>query len=355
MPRLWQQRDLECASSTKNAHDYKVAWQGEGSGLGKRQPPQWVISRQACVYKTLDYNHVSRADRQEALNLKVDQISPFTTSGHAIVWDAGVAMVWLWDAAVQQQLMEQQGVISANALPETLLQTLPPQVDSKAHLRVVNCRDGLDVQVWKGGLLAYSQWCTEGQSADILAQAARSYSLSVPSAGLQPVDPGAWLSKPWGRQGADELAGMAEKWLPRSAVVIFLIIVAWSLGGGWAWQRAENAVAEEIDALEVKIQSILIARDTAVRTRSKIDQFGSLQLMRQSDLLLDVSNRLPKDAVLGQFTYQQDELVIEITSAQQDPRFYVRAFQKGPRFSGVDVQSLGGKGNLRIRMKVASS
>ena len=363
---MWQQRDHNEAEK-KDADAEPVNNQGvssykrhranllaAGSGFGKKRLPQWVISRQICVYKTVDYKHVPRKDQDEALSLKVTQLSPFKQFGYSVAWADGVAMVWLWDAEIQAELMAQQGIADARIIPETLLQPQPeePHADH-ASLRIVRCREGVDIQVWDGAVLSYSQCAGDDQFEPIVNQIKRTFSLPI-NAPPDIEDGSEWLNMPWGQQGSGEIVNAVDEWMPRAALLTFVVLMAWFVGGGWVWQNSEKDITDQMEALEGRIQSILVSRDQAIDARIQIDQLGELQLRLQGDLLLELQSLLPKDAHIKQFTYQHGSLVIEIQSAQQDPRHYVRTFQKEKHFSAIEVQPMGTKGLIRISMQVSS-
>ena len=345
--QYWQTRDL-------SADTQPVEKLRDSGRFGAALLPQWVISRQLCVFRTVDMAHVPRTDRAAALTLKLQQLSPFQASDHYVAWQGGTAMVWFWDADALTVALAEAGLARARVIPEPLL--LPKPATGAAQdaglLHIVQCRDGFDLQLWRDNCLQASRWLRHHPEPATSATFARKHAL-----GHCP-EPrtikSAWLSEPWGRAPGGEYLDRLEPWLPRALAVVFCLALAWPLGSGLRWQSANAELRQQLDSLQQEVDPILTARNNARFAQSQVERLAALSPWRQTDLLFQLADLLPKDMRLERWTYRQGDIVLELRSANQDPRFYVRTLEERGGFEKVEVQPLAGENRLRLKFRVKS-
>lgn len=342
-PRLWQGRDEEGSPC--------VEWRRQPRGLGRMLRPQWVIERSQCLYRCLDLSHVPSSGRAQALALKLAGLSPFRLPGHYAVWRDGWVQLWLWDEQQRQGLAASQEAMSGClCLPETLLQ-VPPAPTPESVVRLVRVQRGMDLQVWRAGVLRASVF-QDGLPLSIGAwQALRGVpGVHVPERLEAEVVPS--LERPWA-SGASLAGRDWERWLPYGMAATLLAGSAFNLTQGAQWWWAERGLAGQQAALAQQVEPVLAARTRAMQAESEIQALLRLQdAPSQVELLRTVAGLLPEDSRLLSWRYRENTLELLIDTRRADPRFFVQRLQEGGRFQDVRVEPSPRADGLQLAMSI---
>ncbi len=342
-PRLWQAHDADGSPC--------LEWRRQPHGLGRMLRTQWVIERSQCLYRCLDLSHVPASGRAQALALKLAGLSPFRLPGHYAVWRDGWVQLWLWDEQQRQRLAEaQQAASGCLCLPETLLQA-PPAATPEPSVRLVRVQDGVDLQVWRAGVLRASVF-QDGLPLSAMAwQAVRGVpGVRLPERLEEEVP--ACLERPWA-SGASLVGRDWERWLPYGLAATLLAGSAFNLTQGAQWWWAERGLAGQQVALALQVEPVLAARTRAMQAESEIQALLRLQdAPSQVELLRTVAGLLPEDSRLLSWRFRENALELLIQTSRADPRFFVQRLQEGGRFQDVRVEPSPRGDGLQLAMNI---
>jgi len=332
--------------STQRYLQHQNEIQRPPAGRGGRE---WVLSRGLCHYRCFDLTDIPLGRRDEALQLQIQQWSPFTHSGSYSVWRQSQAQTWVWDQDQQQQVQQAQAVRQARLLPEGVLRA--PLTEG---LRLLTCLDGLEGQVWREGVLQASHWWQTTPSLQAWQRFQRAQGLPatpVPSPLSLPL-----LDKPWGRaRTASGIGGLRQErvWVFGLAA-LGLSALVWQSVGIWQWRQALDQVASQIDSLNARTTPVLEARSQAMTDRLAIETLLALNpYPHQLQLLAEVADRLPAGVRLLEWHYQTGQLNFTLEAPSLDPRFYVTAFQAVPGFLEVKANTGRTPQQLIVSLRVA--
>lgn len=303
---------------------------------------------------------IPAAQRDSALQLKIKQWTPFAEAANYTVWKGGQAQVWVWDKSRQQALLSEIGIKNATVIPEPLLYARPVTDE----VRLLQCLEGVEGQIWHDGLLIGCRWWSSAPSAIEWAYFQRAHGLAAtqevpPTLELQ------YLERPWGRSKADFTFFNLRReslWVTLGAA-FFTVLLTWQMVGLWKWQRATTQVQTKIETLQTKISSILELRNRAIADKLVIDELFALapyphqiDLMAiVTDILLKINQELKlpaNDIRLIDWLYQMGELKMTIESSEIDPTVYVKTFQDHPRFTEVKSSTGRKSEQIILTMKV---
>lgn len=275
--------------------------------------------------------------------MKIRQWAPFAEVANYAVWQEGRAQVWVWDKLRQQAMMTEIGIKNATVMPETLLYARP----ITEEIRLIQCMEGFEGQIWDNGLLIGSRWWTTVPTATEWTYFQRAHGLAATQE-MPFVLELSLLERPWGRAQINlNIFDLRREslWVTLGAA-FFTVLLTWQIVGLWKWHRATTQVQTQIEILQTKIGSILELRNQAIADKLVVDELFTLapyphqiDLMAIiSDIMLTISQKLglPVDDIrLIDWLYQMGELKITIESSEIDPTVYVKAFQDHPRFAEV--------------------
>ncbi|MBZ4193606.1 MAG: hypothetical protein LAE24_04780 [Candidatus Contendobacter sp.] len=321
-----------------------------GGGYGGRE---WVLARSLCRFRCFDLGTVPARDRANALRLKIRQWTPFPSSGDYVVWRGEQALVWLWDAASQQEAMTQAGIRNARILPETVLHPLP----ATDGPRLIQSQDGVEGQHWQDGQLLASHWWPELPTAATWRHFQRSNGgivLTEPPA----AEPVTLLARPWGRPsrfaGWLGLDARQQRLGLIAAALVWWVLVCWQLAVGWQWRQANEALAAQLEVEQAKVEPVLKLREQALAEReAALILLQLLQYPRQLELWARLAEKLPRGSPkLIEWRYAVDKLEILVNDPEADPREYVSALQTAPEFSDVSAEAGREPGQFRVRLQL---
>ena len=320
--------------------------------------PHWIVGRGLCLYRHESFAHVAPNRRRAALRLQLPVWSPFANTGHHCVWAGAEAMVWLWDAdAVRPAPIANAGfephhAAAAHIRPETVFH---PRGRDGVH--AINCEEGAELQLWRGGALVDSFWAPEPPDAARLASFLQRHGLpaetpvataAAPLAAepwASPVSPGEWLA--------------AREWpLAVAATALLLAAVLWHEARYWRLAAAAATVEAEFAARQDELGPVLAGRDELLRLRQRAAAMGAiLAEPSQARVMGLVDQALPSPAArFRRWRYQQGELRLTVSDPQLDPVAYVQALE--PHFASVEVgvsrqSRAGGEENIDIILRLA--
>ena len=306
--------------------------------------PEWVMSRGLCYYHLFSLADIPIARRANVLQLKIKQWSPFAEYSHYNVWQGSQVQVWIWDKQEQEKLSNELGLKKFTVLPETVLRERPLD-PNLVTIRLIECLEGTEGQVWKEGLLLGSHWWPSIPSNIEWERFQRAHRIPVTST-VASIEQLPILERPWGRHkavGGNRFIAY-EKIGVVGGAIIFTILLSWQSAVLYKFKQSLERVQGDIQTLSEKITPILDHRNQTLNDKQKIEQLLKLSPSpSQLELLAQVAEKLPKDAKLSSWIYSQGALSFAIETPQPDPTFYVKTFQEIRDFKEVNAQSGSGK------------
>ena len=315
----------------------------------------WIVGRGLCMYRCEDFANVPSGRRPAALALKLPVWSPFENTGYHAVWSGSSAMVWFWDGDVvavrPQELFENAGsqaVARVRVRPETLFM---PRKSNGVYLQA--CREGFELQHWRGDLLQDSFWFPERPDQGRIDWFCRRCGVA---ANLRDeVDALAIASDPWpGTVPAREWLLANERVLAASALAVLVLVLVWQEVRTWKMGYLEEVAAAELVRMEEELGPALQARNELVRLRTRNEALaGILHQPSQAHIIGLVGQALPgESARFHQWRYQQGELRVTVEDPNLDPIAYVRALEAEPLFDQVQVGQSRRNDRVEITLRV---
>ena len=325
--------------------------------------PYWIVGRSLCLYRNEDLSNVPRSKRRAALELKLPVWSPFERTGHHCVWSGGSAMVWFWDedavgpgAAPDARRSGARGRAAQAVRPETLFY---PRKPDGVHLQV--CREGFELQLWVGDVLADAFWFPERPDERQLLWFLGSEETTAPNepAAFAPmVSEAAIAPDPWPvSRTPGEWVEANERPLVAVCLLALALAVVWHEARIWKIRHLEAAAAAELVRLQDRIGPLLEARNEFVRERrTNLALRALLHEPSQAHIMGLVDRALPSaEAEFREWRYQQRELRVVVTDPVPDPIAYVRRLEAEPLFEQVKAEPARGEhgeNRLEITLRV---
>lgn len=332
------------------------------SGSGRRE---WVISRGLCFYRCFDLSELPASQREQNLDLQIQQWSPFPETASYIVWKSTGkqvwVQVWIWNQQQQQEHQAEAGLKSITCLPESILR--PPLLDAANNMdqgttQILKTWEGLELQYWLNGVLRASHWYPqETVTPDNWFRFQRAQGLPCLT-DLPAIKDSELLERPWGRarsglRSFSGLLGQERLWVTMSAAILVMML-AWQLVAINRWQHAIIQVEQQNNNTNQQITPLLEARNQAIADRLRITKLLALNAYPSLiQLLSQVADKLPTKAKVLEWHYEPGKLNFSLVAKNLDPRFYVNTFQDIPGFSEVraEVDAVGKKITLHMQVK----
>lgn len=303
------------------------------------------MPRRLCLHRRLAFPGIDQDRRASALALAALRVAPQAGSAAIARWQGDQAQVWIAAPEALDGVDPTAVLVAESAL-------VPPPDDGDAW-RLVKVHEGVEGQVWRGGVLFASRWWPEVPSDEAWGRFMRSAGVvadanaavpSVKSLGLS--------SKPWGEAGRRVAWSPAqlEKAFWRTVIVVVAVAIGWQLAAALTWGIAGVWLSSRLEDLRSESAPLIAAREQAEAARARIDALASLPGGLSDYLLLaDVRERLPEQARLVSWLRDGDSLRIEVQGTPPDPRLFVQAFRGHPVLAGVVANPLdGGRMQLDI-------
>ena len=326
--------------------------------------PHWIVGRGLCMYQCEDFGGVPRNKRRSALELKLPVWSPFVRNAYHCVWSGGVAMVWYWDedkvaaareaAGARRRRGGAKAAAGVRVLPETLF--YPRKADG-VHLQA--CREGFELQHWRGDRLVDSLWYPERPREAQLGRFLGRQGGEARAAATGPV-PKAWgdalAPEPWSTTLTPrEWLEANERALVTAGLLALALAVLWQEARFWKVRHLEEAAAAELARMQDRLGPLLEARSELLRLRRTNRALAALlDEPSQARLMGLVDRALPSaEAEFREWRYQQGELTLVVEDPDPDPIAYVRALEAEPLFEQVRAEpARGSEDRLEITLRV---
>ena len=324
----------------------------------------WIVGRALCMYRREDFSAVPRSKRRAALELKLPVWSPFERTGHYCVWSGGSAMVWFWDedeigpGAVPApprpgRRARGRGRAPDRILPETVFY---PRKRDGVHLQA--CREGHELQLWQGGVLADAFWFLEPPDEHEIGWFLdRQESAAPVAASTSPPlisDPGI-APDPWRvSRTAGEWLEANERTLVAASLLALALTAVWQEARFWKLRHVEEEAGAAFTRMQDELGPLLEARNEFVRQhRTNLALKALLHEPSQAHLMALVDRALPSaEAEFREWHYQQRELRLVVTDPAPDPIAYVRALESEPLFEQVKAEPARGEARLEITLRI---
>lgn len=320
---------------------------------------EWVLSRPLYRFVRFDLKSVPRAQRGQALDLKIAQWTPFTRTAWYLLWEQDHALVWAWDAdQVAQSLAAHKLKSKGTAvIPETLLH---PRQAQGSYL--VTCMDGYEGQVWVDGSLTVSRWWAQIPALHEWKNFERDAGIAPQQQrGQVPVPQSlTWNDKPWGKSMAlatgAGYGGKAESWIVTVAILALAGATMWQAMQLIKLRSAAKQQAAELKMLEEKAQPLVQARGQALETLDQIQRLQGEDIFPDPLFVLArVAELLPKDKdapFLKEWEYLGGKLKLHIASTTKlSTTDYIKLFEASGIFRSVQVMPASDSLNLVMTME----
>lgn len=318
----------------------------------------WVLGRALCRFGNFPVlEGESDARRLAALQLKVKEWSPFSTTGSHIHITGDRALVWIWDQATVLQAMadHHQHHEKFRLIPETCL-----RLAVSDGLRLTESLDGCEGQYWRDGELVSSRWWPQPPSpADWLTfQHAAGVNPDEITAVVPLVASASWLTRPWTR-GIENSTFNRHRIDPvqMTAALAALAMAGYAyLGAQWLHTEQERAgLVDTVARLTRAADPVFVDRAAAenslqmARALVELDPYPN-----PLEILARVAEKLPSNGSrLGDWNYQTGDLQFTISAPQSlDTSFYVRTYQNTKGFTDVSADRGNDDHSLRIHIRV---
>lgn len=339
---------------------------------GNSTRSRWIVARSLCMYRAEDFANIPRNRRDAAVALKIPVWSPFEHVGHYCAWFGTTAMVWFWDEAAVEADPAVLGLPARDTTrdtPSSGVRTLPETVlypKSADGVQLQTCREGFDLQYWRGGVLVDSLWLAQRPDAPRLRAFAAPHAGdeaidAALAAGVEPPASSArFAADPWAspfRPRAWLLEN--ERALVVAALALFAGVAAFQEARFWRYDTAQATDSAEFLRINQELDPIIEARDELVAL-NRLNAFlsGVLKHPSQAELMLRLDRALPSGATqFRAWRYQQRDLAVDLTNkAREDPVAIIASLQADPLFADVrpgrsDAESL----EVRLRIEPEGS
>jgi hypothetical protein len=262
-------------------------------------------------------------------------------------------MLWLWDQEVQQELVAADPDLPRHyrCLPESVFQGAVALSESPC-IRLLEVKHGVDLQVWKAGVLVQSihyPAVPSSRQIGLLARGIADLDLSS-SPEIVRED---YLAVPWGA-GWQSMQGEWERWVPQGLLAALLLGCSVQLTQGIAWWSESRSLQGDHSRLVQQIEPLLASRSRAQQASVLISQLQARMQSQhlQIELLRKVSSLLPADTRLLGWRMRSDELELQIDTESRDPRLYVQRLQGDGHFQQVRVEPDPAGNGLRLQMSL---
>ena len=265
-----------------------------GGGAAGREPKHCWLSRALYRCKHLPLAHVVPGERRAVLRNLLLAWAPFDQAEYRVAWQGDSALAVAWDRVAVAGLLAAAALPHSTALwPETFLRE-PPDKDG---LRVIQCLEGVEAQVWRGGLLHASRWWPRRPDPLDAQTWLRSLGADATAATALPdTKPAVWRRRPWAElQSLDSLSSTSsrlERMAVGAALVGFTALTGAQAHQVWAAYEASQAAQRDRQRLLLEAAPVLAARDRAEslarEARGLADQMNGVAPLDVLQHLVDV-------------------------------------------------------------------
>lgn len=271
-----------------------------GAAAERSERDCW-LSRALYRCKVLPLAHVASGERRAVLRNLLLAWAPFDHAEYRVAWQGDAALAVAWDRNVVDSLLAPaHWPRSPNLWPETFLREPPPARDG---LRVVECLEGVEAQVWRGAALQATRWWPQAPDPEEAQGWLRSLGANASAATTLPgVTAVAWRHRPWAElqtlDGLSSTTSRLERLAVGAALVGFAALTGAQAHQAWSVYEARQAVLRDRERLLLEAAPVMAARERAESLAREAqylaDQMNSIAPL---DLLLHLSDVLPARGV----------------------------------------------------------
>lgn len=300
---------------------------------------------------------VPPSERARALELQLRQASPFASTGHYVVPDAGDALVWLWDADEVARQLPMHGLRanSVSVAPESVLR--PRHRDAVV---LQGCLEGVEGQYWNGESLVASRWWPVAPSQAEWMRFQR-------DAGVDParqadrvpaIMQSELLDAPWAPSvegGNSSSTGSRETFVVLAGAVILALATIWYVATIVKLEQAAASRRADLATLERELEPVRAARGEALEAAARAHALVSLNTYPDPlTLMAAVSERLPSQgATLREWDFRDGKLrIVVVLSTPIASSEYVKALEGAGLFANVQAAPTPDASSLVVSMDV---
>ena len=315
----------------------------------------WIVGRGLCMYRCENFDNVPKGRRRAALELQLPVWSPFGDTGYHCVWSGAAAMVWFWDADVVRvqpgDLFDAADTAAAahvRILPETVF--LPRRAEG-IHLQP--CREGFELQDWRGGVLMDSFWFPQRPDAGRIDWFCRRRGAEATA--LQAGEAGEPAAEPWSSPVSPrDWVAANERPLVAAGFAVLLALLVWQEARLQKMDYLRVAAVDQLEQLEEDLGPALAARNDLLRLNTRNRTLaGILNQPSQALIMGLVDQAIPSESArFHAWRYQQGELRVTIEDPGLDPIAYVESLESVPLFDQVQVGQSQRNNRVEITLRV---
>lgn len=269
---------------------------GASADHGYKQ--RW-LSRALYRCKVLPLAQVAPADRRAVARNLLLAWAPFDQAEYRVAWQGDAALAVAWDrTGVEGLLSSAGGSASVTLWPETFLRAPP----SKDGLRVLQCLEGVEAQLWHGGSLHASRWWPQQPEVADAQAWLRSLGPATAASNLPATSPVAWRQRPWADlhslDGLSSTSSRLER-MALGAALVGLTALTGAQAHQWlaAYEAGQTALRDR-QRLLLEAAPVLAARDRAETLAREAQRLAEqMNSVSPLDVLLHLSDVLPARGV----------------------------------------------------------
>lgn len=309
-------------------------------------PPQTVLARNQCLYRFFPWFDVPKAERNNVLDLKIRQWTPWANARCWIVPDKIGAMVWAWQDEANTNF-------PSHTIPETLLQPRRTQ-----GLWVLNNQQGYELQYWDQGLLLHSLWQDHPFSSTEQIRWCELLGLSnsptniIEQEELHPV--------PWANNTAKTTQNSLNtlKWGMALTSICIAALYAYWITDWYKWHKENTDLEQQYSSLLTSLRPIIEQRnlyDQATKKLNAIHDLASsqphVQLFQYVLPALQQARCAPCELI--EWHYDSTVLELAVTAEKLEQKTLVEQLYKNPQFKKVSIPERSEKGQVGISIELA--
>ncbi len=283
--------------------------------------------------------------------------SPFPAPQFAAQWAGHRACVYAWDAVAVAAAISEAGESAQRCTvwPETFFR--PPMEDG---IRLAQMADGVEGQVWKGGLLTATRWWPAAPAPRDWAIFLRAAGVDLTQVPLEVPTPteSELLALPWTVASAPvtDLFSLLQN--ERAAAIAAAVVAApfiYYLAQATVLLVGTMRIESSIAGLTAANQSIRADRAAAFTNLENIESYLALESTPSQFQIMNVVSTLLSDSKVKIDEWNFDagnlQLVIQADRPLEAP-FFIEMFEKDERFSNVSGTVGNQQRELRLSMQV---
>ena len=314
---------------------------------------KWVICRSLCHFTRLDLSSVPSGKRGAALENRITLLSPYKKPGYWVMWEAGIAALWIWDEGVRTEHLQ---ALSAKGEDCSTLEALPESAFSAQQEKGNFIYEGLSGfigQYWSDQALVHEsywpQYPTRVEWHQFLRGSGQRTSEPPEAAAI------AFEGIPWriGQITAKDVRAVEIK-TAFTVITLFLILLSYQVTGTLRLAISNLMLKSSIAEAEASIAPTVALRDRVFEIHNSNVLLSELASDMQTRDMLLVAKLLPPGSNITEWHFQSGQLEIIVQDPTQDLESYVRALESAAQFSHVTLEPLPRRQQLRITMQVVN-